>query len=237
MTEASRGLRFQALLVEECAKVDQEKLTEIIMPMLVVSRKVNNKTDPHEVLNQSAVFVTSAGFKSSYSYEKLINTLCMMVARPEEAFIFGGSWKIPVIEGLQPENYIQLQEQDTSMDEEGFAREYLSQWSGSVAGAFYNPDQFDKCRTLAKAHWKRQSAGNGSFYVLGVDVGRVGCSTEVIVMRVRPSNDKSRMANKDVVNIYTLEDTHFAVQALAIKKIFEQYKCEACVLDGNGLTK
>ena len=124
MTETSRGLRFQALLVEECAKVDQEKLTEIIMPMLVVSRKVNGKTDPHEVLNQSAVFVTSAGFKNSYSYEKLINTLCMMVAKPEEAFIFGFSWRCPVVEGLQPENFIQQQEQDTSMDEASFTREY-----------------------------------------------------------------------------------------------------------------
>lgn len=124
MTETSRGLRFQSLLVEECAKVDQEKLTEIIMPMLVVSRKINGKTDENEILNQSAVFVTSAGFKASYSYEKLINTLCEMVATPEKAFVLGGSYRIPVAEGLQPANYLQQQEQDTSMDEESFNREY-----------------------------------------------------------------------------------------------------------------
>ena len=41
MTETTRGRRYQGLLVEECAKVDQDKLTEIIMPTLVISRKIN----------------------------------------------------------------------------------------------------------------------------------------------------------------------------------------------------
>lgn len=62
MTEGTRGQRFQSILVEECAKVDQEKLTEIIMPTLVISRKINGESDPNEVLNQSAIFVTSAGY-------------------------------------------------------------------------------------------------------------------------------------------------------------------------------
>ena len=125
MTEGTRGQRFQSILVEECAKVDQEKLTEIIMPTLVISRKINGESDPNEVLNQSAIFVTSAGYKGTYAYEKLIDTLCHAVAgKPNEAFIFGGDWKIPVVEGLQPANFIQAQENDNSMDEAGFDREY-----------------------------------------------------------------------------------------------------------------
>lgn len=94
MSENTRGARFQSLLVEEVAKVDQDKLTEIIMPTLVISRKINGEADPKEILNQSAIFVTSAGYKNTYSYEKLIDTLCLMVARPKEAFILGGDWRI-----------------------------------------------------------------------------------------------------------------------------------------------
>lgn len=124
MTETTRGQRFQSLLVEECAKVDQDKLTEIIMPTLVISRQVNGEVDPNEVLNQSSVFVTSAGYKDTYSYDKLIQTFCEMVGKPKEAFILGGDWRIPVVEGLQPANFIQSQEMDNSMDEAGFDREY-----------------------------------------------------------------------------------------------------------------
>ena len=126
MTESTRGRRFQSLLVEECAKIDQDKLTEIIMPTLVISRQVNGQVDPNEVLNQSAVFVTSAGYKDTYAYEKLITTLCEMVGKPKDAFVLGGDWRIPVVEGLQPANFIQSQQMDNSMDEAGFEREYES---------------------------------------------------------------------------------------------------------------
>lgn len=111
-----------------------------------------------------------------------------------------------------------------------------SVWSGSVEGAFFDPDQFERCRTLFKAQTKYESKPANAFYVLGVDVGRKGCNTEVIVMRVRPGSKASRATDKDIVNIISLDDEHFAVQALTIKKIFKKYKCTACVLDGNGLT-
>lgn len=98
MSENTRGQRYQGLLVEESAKVDQDKLTQIIMPTLVISRQVNNQTDPAEVLNQSSVFVTSAGYKATYAYEKLMDTLCRMVADKtnDTAFILGGDWKIKI---------------------------------------------------------------------------------------------------------------------------------------------
>lgn len=90
MTENSRGKRYQGVLVEECAKVDQDKLQEIVMPMMVISRQVKGEVDPNELLNQSSVFVTSAGFKDSFAFQKLVQTLCEMVANPKEAFIIGG---------------------------------------------------------------------------------------------------------------------------------------------------
>ena len=116
MTENSRGKRYQGVLVEECAKVDQDKLQEIVMPMMVISRQVKGEVDPNELLNQSSVFVTSAGFKDSFAFQKLVQTLCEMIANPKEAFIIGGDWKIPVVEGLQPANFIQNQELDDSME-------------------------------------------------------------------------------------------------------------------------
>lgn len=175
MTETTRGSRFQGLLVEECAKIDQDKLTEIIMPTLVISRQVNGEVDPNEVLNQSAVFVTSAGYKDTYSYDKLIQTLCEMVGDPKNAFILGGDWKIPVVEGLQPANFIQSQEMDNSMDEAGFDREYNSIWAGNIEGAFFNTNKFDQCRVLkiAEENYNKGIAAKG-YYLLGVDVGRFG---------------------------------------------------------------
>lgn len=63
--------------------------------------------------------------KGTYAYDKLIDCLCHMVADKEfEAFVVGGDWKLPVVEGLQPANFIQNQEFSNSMDASGFEREY-----------------------------------------------------------------------------------------------------------------
>lgn len=126
MTSSSRGARAQGVLTEEVATItDQAKYEEIVAPMLVISRKVNGVIDPDEVLNQNAIYVTSAGYKGTYAYDKLIDCLCHMVADKEfEAFVVGGDWKLPVVEGLQPANFIQNQEFSNSMDASGFEREY-----------------------------------------------------------------------------------------------------------------
>ena len=107
LNEKTRGQRFQAGLIEEAASVDQDLLNEVILPTLVVQRNINGEVDDKEVLNQSQVFITSAGYKNTFSYEKLLQFLCESVVRPEESIVLGDTWRIPVMEKLQPRNFIE----------------------------------------------------------------------------------------------------------------------------------
>jgi hypothetical protein len=59
-----------------------------------------------------------------------------MVAKPREAFILGADWKLPVVEGLQPANFIQNQEDDNSVDEAGFEREYKLLYSLNIVNCW-----------------------------------------------------------------------------------------------------
>lgn len=235
MTENSRGKRYQGVLVEECAKVDQDKLQEIVMPMMVISRQVKGEQDPNEVLNQSSVFVTSAGFKDSFAFQKLIQTLCEMVANPKEAFIIGGSWKTPVVEGLQPANFIQNQEMDDSMEEGGFEREFGSVWSGNVVGAFFDSTLIDRHRVLniPERSYNNKMNGSKGYYIMGVDVGRLDDQTEVVILKVTPTANNTWV--KKIVNIYTIKGQAFPFQALELKRIFTRFKCRAAVVDANGI--
>lgn len=235
MTENSRGKRYQGVLVEECAKVDQDKLQEIVMPMMVISRQVKGEVDPNELLNQSSVFVTSAGFKDSFAFQKLVQTLCEMVANPKEAFIIGGDWKIPVVEGLQPANFIQNQELDDSMEEGGFEREFGSVWSGNVVGAFFDSTLIDKHRVLnlPEEQYNNKLKGTRGYYLLGVDVGRFDDQTEVVVIKVSPTANNTWV--KKIVNIYTIKGQNTLMQAIELKRIFNRFQCRAAVVDGNGL--
>jgi hypothetical protein len=40
---------------------------------------------------------------------------------------------------------------------------------------------------------------------------------------------------KRLVNIYSFDEEHFGMQAIKIKRLFNQYKCRVAVIDGNGL--
>ena len=86
-------------------------LQEILIPLMNVSRQcMDGTTHEEEVLNQSQLYITTAGYKNTYSYDKLIQTLVQMLTEPDKAFVMGGTWRIPVAIGLQPKNFIESRE-------------------------------------------------------------------------------------------------------------------------------
>ena len=91
-----------------------------------VSRMINGKVDPKEKLNKSQIYVTTAGYKNSFAYEKLIQILCQSVAKPDDAIILGGSWRVPVVEGLLDKNFVTELKMDGTFNEASFDREYNS---------------------------------------------------------------------------------------------------------------
>ena len=58
--------------------------------------------------------------------------------------------------------------------------------------------------------------------------------TEVVVLKVTPCHTGG-LPHKQIVNIYTFQEDHFGLQAIKIKQLFNQYKANICVVDGNGL--
>lgn len=111
--------------MEECVLIDQTALNEIIIPTTVIDRQLADGTRyPDEVVNKSQVYITTAGYRNSFAYKKLIELLVQSILKPDEVMILGGTYQIPVVEGLQDENWLdQLKLQDT-FNEDSFEREY-----------------------------------------------------------------------------------------------------------------
>lgn len=233
--ESTRGLRKHSGLLEECVGIDQKMLQEILIPLMNVSRQcMDGTTHEEEVLNQSQLYITTAGYKNTYSYDKLIQTLVQMLTEPDKAFVMGGTWRIPVAIGLQPKNFINDLKKDSTFNEASFGREYESKWSGTVEDAFFDGEKFDRNRILQKPEneWSGRSSSQ-AYYILSVDVGRKGCQSVICVFKITPQPQGTSI--KNLVNIYTIEDGHFEDQAIKIKKLFYKYKARRVVIDGNGL--
>ena len=234
-SEKSRGKRRHGGLVEESVGVDGKILSEVIIPTMNVSRLCMDGTmQPAETLNKSQIFVTTAGWKGTFEYDKLIQLLVWMVTEPEKAYIMGGTWRIPVLMKLLDRTFIQDLKADGTYNEASFDREYESKWSGTAENAFFNGDVFDHCRILNQPEYEYSGRSSAhSYYILSVDVGRKGCDSVVCVFKVTPSS--TGPAIKSLVNIYTMTDTHFQDQAIKLKRLYYKYKARRLIIDANGL--
>lgn len=233
--QSSRGKRKHGGLIEECILVDGTLLNEVIIPTMNVSRRLpDGSYDDREVLNKSQIYVTTAGWKNSFAYEKLITLLIQQVIEPEEAIVLGGSWRIPVMEGLLSKTFIKDLKMDGTYNDASFAREYESEWSGDAENAFFSAEKFDKYRVLLQPEYEYSARNNkNGYYIIGVDVGRYKCTTEATIIKVNPQLQGAGL--KSLVNIYTYDAEDFEEQAINLKKLYYKYKARQLVIDANGL--
>lgn len=236
-TQRSRGRRATGGLMEEVILIDGTLLNEVIIPTMNVDRRLpdGSRRGEEEIVNKSQIYVTTAGWKNSFAYDKLIMTLIEQITRPKgEALVAGGTWRIPVLAGLLSKNFVQQLKLDGTYNESSFDREYESIWSGDAENAYFSGENFDKYRVLKQAEQEYSNRSNkNAYYILGVDVGRKGCTTEIAVIKVTPQVQGSSL--KSLVNIYTEVAEHFELQAIKIKKVFYKFQAKTAVIDANGL--
>lgn len=187
-----------------------------------------------EIVNKSQIYVTTAGWKNTFAYEKLMMILLEQITQSESACVMGGTWRVPVAEGLLAKNFVQQLKLDGTYNDSSFGREYESEWSGDAENAYFSSEVFDKYRILLQPEYEFSGRSSKSaYYVIGIDVGRKGCSTEAVVIKVTPQPQGTSL--KSIVNIYSWEEEHFEQQAINIKRLYYKYKARVCAIDANGL--
>ena len=233
--ESSRGQRRNAIVIEEAILMDGDILHEVIVPTTNVDRLLpDGSRDPKEIANKSQVYITTAGWKSTFAYDQMIDTFINAIVNPEEYCILGGTFDTPVKEGLLEEDFVTKLQIEGTFNESSFDREYRSVWGGDSEGAFFSAEAFDKCRELLLPEWEySERSSKTSYYVLGVDVGRIKCTTEVAVIKVIPQIQGPSI--KSFVNFYSFQAEDFEQQAIKVKKLFFKYKARSAVIDANGL--
>ena len=233
--ESTRGQRRHGGLMEECVGLDDQILREVIIPVMAVARRAKDgSVHEEEPCNKSQIYITTAGYKGTYPYNRLIGMIVRMIMQPERCMILGGTWRTPVEVGLQSKTFIKDQKEEGTFNEASFDREYESKWSGSAEDSFFNSEMFDRDRVLLQPEYESSGrSSKGSYYVLSADIGRRADNTVVCVFKVTPQPQGA--AVKSLVNMYTFENEHFEDQTIFLKKLFFKYNAKRLVVDGNGI--
>ena len=236
--ESTLGGRRHSGLIVEIKNHDETAINTIVLPLLNVSRRLPNGTTNPKEPNQQVICATSAWQKTSFAYDRLIDNFEMSIMQPKQAFVFGCDYRVPVLHGLLPKDYVNQLKLSPSFNETSFATEYLSLWQGASEEAWFNFDKLTKYRKLKnpETHAKNVSGPN-CFYLLSVDVGRLHDQTVCCVFRVNVTNDGKYHAT--LVNLYVLgreaQTKSFYQQVIDLKKIIRAFNPKEVVIDTNGL--
>lgn len=120
------------------------------------------------------------------------------------------------------------------MNEESFARENLSIWTGNNKEAWLDSKKINQRRTLLKCERKAQENPQNpdTFYMIGVDVARYAANTAVMVIKVLPNSNGFR---KNVIYTEVIHGANYITeQAPRLKKLIQLYEPREIVIDGNG---
>lgn len=236
--DSQRGGRRHGGLIDEVRDHDETPINEVVLPLMNVSRRLPDNTVNEKEPNHQRIFMTSAGVKTSFAYDLLIDDFIDSIIHPKSTFVFGCDYRVPVIHGLLDKTYINKLKTSSSFKEESFAREYASLWSGSSEEAWFNFDKLTKYRKIKNPETSAKFRANSNqFYLLSVDVGRLNDQTVCCVFRVNVSGEGKYFAT--LVNLYVLgrqaETKTFNRQAIELKRIIKKFNPLEVVIDTNGL--
>lgn len=79
-----------------------------------------------EAPNGQSVYITTAGNKTCFMYSKLIELTVNSILRPNEFYVFGMDYRVPVYYGLIAQSKIDDQRLSSTYSTEAFARESMS---------------------------------------------------------------------------------------------------------------
>ena len=157
-------------LIDEIRDHEEQPISEIVLPLLNVSRRMpDNTVNPREP-NQQTIFATSAGTKTSFAYDKLISAFENSIITPNVSFVFGCDYRVPMMHGLIDRKYVNGLKMDPSFNEESFAREYLSIWSGAYDESWFNFSKMEKHRKIKNPEFHAKTRPNSEqFYFISVN--------------------------------------------------------------------
>lgn len=230
--DSSRGIRGNSAIIEESATMEETAYNEVVLPILNIPRKeVDGSLNPNEPHSPQS-FVTTAGPKTCFMYRKLIELAAMSIIRPDEYFIWGLDYKVPVKYGLLNKKQMDEQRLSNTISSDSFARESLSIWTGTSEDALFDYKTLNRRRTLLKCE-RAPSNSKDCYYIISMDIARYLVNSVICVFKVIPRQD---VFKKNLVYMEVIHGANFITeQAPRLKELIKIYKPKEVVVDINGI--
>lgn len=259
-SDSARGNRANILLIDEFRMVNKDTIDTVLRKFLTQKRrpaysrlsKQDAKAERAKEKNMT-MYLSSAYFKDHWSYTKCTDTCKMMLDDTRHQFVCGLPYQLSVTEGLLDEATVEEEMLEADFNEIKFSMEYSALWWGGTEGSFFDFNTVAKNRKIIfpmlpdKLSMKIPSCQElripqkvaGECRILSADIALMASkkhrndATSIFITQLMPTKSGRYVCN--VVFSANAEGMHTEDQALMIRKMYDEYRCDYIVLDANGV--
>lgn len=259
-SDNARSNRANILIVDEFRMVKKDTIDTVLKKFLTSRRmpayreltKKERKAECAKEPNKS-FFLSSAFFKDHWSYRKMLDTFRMMLDERKTDFVCGFPYQLSIQEGLLFPEDVESDMLESDFNEIKWSMEMEALWFGDDGDAFFDFDSISKNRHIQYPMMPANLAalvGNakkvsipqklpGEKRILSADIALMSSKKQnndasaIFVNQMLPT--KAGRYTSNIVYSETSEGLHTDVQALIIRKLYDEFQCDYIVLDTNGV--
>lgn len=258
-SDSSRGNRCNVLLLDEYRLISKDTIDTVLRKFLTLRRmpRYSALTDEQRKIEYAkeknlTMYLTSAFFKDHWSYTKCQDTFKAMMDDTKRQFVCGFPYQLSIEEGLLDPETVADEMAESDFSEIKWGMEMDALWYGSSDDAFYDFSDLSKNRKIKypmlpdKIASKLNNAQQirivdkqpREYRVMSVDIALMSSkknkndATAIFVNQMLPTKSGRYMNN--FIYCDSVEGLRTDAQALMIRKLYDEYKCDYLVLDTNG---
>ncbi len=251
-SDSGRGARCNILLVDEFRMVDLDTINTVLRRFLTAPREPNYLNNPkynHLKERNKELYMSSAWYKSHWSFDKAKAYTVNLLDDTKKYFICGLPYQISIMEGLLFREQIADEMSEIDFDPMKFSMEMDCLWFGDAEGAFFTFDDISNRRMLKNAVYPT-SINNGKNLkipdlvanerrILSVDIALMASKKQnndasaIIINSAIPTNNNNYVSN--IIYMENHEGLTTDELALVVRRLYDMYKCTDLVVDTNGV--
>ena len=251
-SDSGRGSRANILLVDEFRMVDLDTINTVLRRFLTAPRQPNYLNNPkysHLLERNKELYMSSAWYKSHWSFEKAKAYTVNMLDETKKYFICGLPYQISIKENLLSREQIEDEMSESDFDPLKFSMEMDCLWFGDTDGAFFTFEDISNRRKLKTAVYPASISNNKNLKIpdlvtnerriLSVDIALMASKKQnndasaIIINSAIPTNNDNYTSN--VIYMENHEGLTTDELALVVRKLYDMYKCTDLVIDTNGV--
>lgn len=258
-SDSSRGNRCNVLLLDEYRLISKDTIDTVLRKFLTLRRmpRYEELTDEQRKAEYSkeknlTLYLSSAYWKDHWSYLKCVDTFKVMLDDTRKQFVCGFPYQLSIEEGLLDPEAVADEMSESDFSDVKWSMEMCAEFYGSDDDAFFDFSSISKNRKIkypmlpsslssnvSSNQLNIPQKQNGEIRILSADIALMSSkknnndATAIFINQMLPT--KAGRYTSNIIYPETCEGLHTEKQALIIRRLFDEYKCDYIALDTNGI--